>query len=106
MSGMATIAAISFCSVATTSLGVPLGTNTPCMVSDSWPVMPASAMVGTSGSALERFLVVTASALSLPVWISCGVVVMATNDIGVSSASTACVAGAPPLYDVMTKSSL
>ena len=47
--------AISFCSRSTISFGVPAGTSMPCMVSASWPVMPASAMVGTSGSAGERF---------------------------------------------------
>ena len=97
MSGMATIVAISFCSRSTIAFGVPFGAKMPWMVSDSWPLMPASAMVGTSGSAFERFLVVTASARSLPVSMSCVVVVMATNENGVSLASTACAAGPPPL---------
>ena len=55
------------------SFGVPAGASTPCMVSDSWPSTPASAMVGTSGSAGERLVEVTASPRRLPP-VTCGAV--------------------------------
>jgi hypothetical protein len=42
-----------------------------CIVSDSWPSTPASAMVGTSGSDAQRLAEVTASARSVPAT-SCG----------------------------------
>ena len=51
--------------------GVWAGTSIPNIVSDSWLGKPASAKVGTSGSAGARFGVVTASARSIPS-LTCG----------------------------------
>jgi hypothetical protein len=49
---------------------VPAGTHTPYQIGQSKPETPAFAIVGTSGSKDERFLVVTPSARSLPARIS------------------------------------
>ena len=51
--------------------GVWAGTATPDIVSNSWPGRPASAIVITSGSAGERFGVVTANARNFPS-LTCG----------------------------------
>ncbi len=65
-SGVFSALAISACSSATTSFGVPAGANTPYHVDISSPGKPASASVGTSGSSGERLGVITASGRSLP----------------------------------------
>ncbi|MNV62302.1 hypothetical protein D3C71_1548430 [compost metagenome] len=46
--------------------GVPAGMNRPYQVLTSKPLMPLSAMVGTSGREVERLAEVTARARSLP----------------------------------------
>ena len=70
ISGVAKVRAMSFASLSTTPAGVPAGTHTPYQIGQSKPETPASAIVGTSGSKDERFLVVTPSARSLPARIS------------------------------------
>ena len=52
--------------VSITGRGVPAGANRPNQRLVSKWGMPASAMVGRSGSAPERLLAATASGLSLP----------------------------------------
>jgi hypothetical protein len=42
--------------LSTIAFGVPAGTTMPVKVLNSWPLMPASAMVGTFGSAAPRAL--------------------------------------------------
>ena len=65
MVGSASAALLSLLSKATISAGVPLGAPMPCQVLASKPGTD-SPMVGTSGSASDRFAVVTASARILP----------------------------------------
>jgi hypothetical protein len=70
-SGVASHFAISALSFATMAAGVPAGARTPNHDYASYPGSPASAIVGTSGSAGARARDVTASARSLPALI-CG----------------------------------
>ena len=65
-SGLASTRPMSFESLATTSAGVPAGTQIPYQIGKSNPATPASAIVGTSGSKVERRAVVTPSGRSLP----------------------------------------
>ena len=59
--------------------------------------MPFSAKVGTSGSAGERFDEATPRARTLPDW-TCGSAVLALTAVNCTSpASSAWIAGAPPL---------
>lgn len=62
--------AISFVSVFITLLGVPAGTHIPYQIGKSNPASPASMIVGTSGSKVERCVVVTPNAISVPSWIA------------------------------------
>src|SRR5678815_5086598 len=55
-------------------------------------------MVGTSGSIDERFAVVTASTLTLPLFMKGCADNTGTNAMSTSPDSTAVVAGPPPLY--------
>src|SRR6266699_2639308 len=71
MSGSAMILTISPWSSAMISLGVRAGTITANHASPSMSGYPASAIVGTSGSACNRVLLATASARSLPS-LTCG----------------------------------
>ncbi len=57
---------MSFCSRSSAVAGVPTGAMTPHQFVASAPGNPASANVGTSGSAARRFLPPTPSARSLP----------------------------------------
>src|SRR5207244_11711175 len=57
---------ISALSLAITSVGVPAGAKKANQLLMSNPGTPASSIVGTSGVAAERRVVVTASARSLP----------------------------------------
>src|SRR5580704_970391 len=66
ISGVATMRTISPFQRSMISCGVPIGTTTPVSVSDSWSGTPASAMVGTSGSAADRLTLSTASPRNLP----------------------------------------
>ena len=50
----------------TMALGVPVGAKSPNQVTTSKPPTPASATVGTSGNAVQRVLLVTASSRTLP----------------------------------------
>ena len=62
---------------------------------------PSSA---SSGASFERSAVVTASAFSLPAF-TCGIALARLSNMNcVSPASSACVAGAPPLYGTWTMS--
>src|SRR5215472_1825930 len=87
------------------SLGVPAGANRPLMVSASWSGTPASAMVGTSGSAAERFAAVTASARRLPSLMLAIAGGNAVNAIGVWPASVEFTASEAPLNGTVTRSS-
>ena len=70
----------------------------------SKPGTPASAIVGRSGASFERCAVVTASARSLPAF-TCGMALARLSNMNcVSPASSACVAGAPPLNGMWTMS--
>ena len=70
----------------------------------SKPGSPASAIVGSSGASFERCAVVTASAFSLPA-LTCAIALARLSNMNcVSPASSACVAGAPPLYGTWTMS--
>ena len=65
-SGPASTRAISLESLLTTPVGVPAGAHIPYQIGKSNPATPASAIVGTSGSKLERRAVVTPSGNKLP----------------------------------------
>src|SRR5213594_4618670 len=86
-------------------LGVPAGTTTPVSASDSWPEIPDSSMVGTSGIVAERFLANTASARRFPDLICDDTGGNARNPIGVWPATTDCTAGPAPLKGTVTRSS-
>mgnify|MGYP006179157715 CR=1 FL=1 len=60
---------------------LPAGASTPNQVPMSKPARPASSSVGTSGSADERWPVLTASARSLPLRTCCSTGVTVSNDI-------------------------
>ncbi len=66
ISGCASTLATSACSFAAMSAGKPFGPHSPYHETKSNPVMPDSAMVGMSGAAATRLMLVTASALILP----------------------------------------
>jgi hypothetical protein len=57
---------ISALSRATTVFGTPAGATMPFQVLASYPGTPASAIVGTSGRASERFVLLTPSARTRP----------------------------------------
>src|SRR6516225_11618737 len=61
-------------------------------------------MVGTSGSAGERFLLETASASSFPSLTSGTAGAVEPKEIGVCPASVEPIAGPPPLYGTCTRS--
>ena len=89
--------AISPCSSSTIAFGVPAGTSTPCMVSASWSLMPASSNVGTSGSAADALLGRSPpSARSLPALTSGIAGGIAWMQIGVWPATTDWIEGPPP----------
>src|SRR5262249_22580765 len=89
---------------AITGAGVCAGTRIPNIVSDSWSGKPASAKVGTSGSAGERFGVVTASPRSHPS-LTCGTAgVSAVKAMNVWPARVAWMAGPEPLNGTGTMS--
>src|SRR5215831_8342216 len=67
--------------------------------------MPSSSSVGTSGSAGERVLAVTASARSLPSFTSAVAGGIAWKQIGVCPATTDWIDGAPPANGASAKSS-
>ena len=60
--------------------GVRAGANRPPQLSASMAPKPASAMVGTSGSAASRFVLVTASGTILPL-LMCGAEVTTKSNI-------------------------
>src|SRR6202035_382918 len=72
------IAALSF---STIGFGVPAGAMMPSQMVASKPGTPASAMVGTSGSTLERVVAEVPSARTWPAWAFGAMVVMASNII-------------------------
>ncbi len=91
------ILTISVSSLSTIRSGVPPGTITAVQFSTSSAGMPASLVVGTSGSAGWRATLAIASARSLPL-LTCG------NDSGKFENTTSSwppirsvIAGAPPL---------
>jgi hypothetical protein len=90
---------------ATMSSGVPAGASKPLMVSASWSGMPASAMVGTSGSAAERLAAVTARPRKLPSLMLAIAGGSAVNAIGVWPASVEFTASEAPLNGTVTRSS-
>ena len=91
-------------SFATCSRGVPAVTSMPFQVVAVYPAMPASIMVGTSGSDSVRVRPVTASALSLPPRI-CGSAEGSTLNMNCAwPPITSVCACAPPLYGMCTTS--
>jgi len=90
--------------LATIAGGVPAGAKKPYHVEMSKPGNPASANVGNSGTSGERCAVVTASAFNLPAF-TCAIALARLSNMNcVSPASSACVAGAPPLKGTCTAS--
>src|SRR3979409_1577064 len=89
-----------------TSLGAPFGTRMPCGVSPSWSGTPASAIVGTSGTATLRLALVTASARILPslIWGAAGGI--EEKAIGVWLPITDWIIGPPPWNGAATMSIL
>ena len=87
------------------SFGVPAGATMPVSVSLSSPGTPASAMVGTSGSAGERWALITASARSLPSLMVLMAGGSAVNAIGVWPPMVEWIASAAPLNGTVTRSS-
>ena len=91
-------------SAPTTSGEVPAGATRPLQKLTWNAGRPASATVGTSGSAGSRAIPVIASARRRPARI-CGSKVTSPSKINCTSpALTACSAGAPPLYGTCTRS--
>src|SRR5450755_3599552 len=70
-SGEVSILPISALSALTISAGIPAGPTMPHQDHRSMPGIPASSRVGTSGSSAVRLALVTASALTSPLWASC-----------------------------------
>src|SRR5262245_46621289 len=98
MSDNLTILTISRLSRAMMSRDVPAGTNTPIHASPLMSGKPASAKVGTSGSAGERVLPDTASARSLPSLTNGAAGGNPPNEIGVCPATAEPIAK-PPLLN-------
>ena len=84
--------------------GVPAGAKSPYHVEMSKPGRPASAIVGNSGTSVDRSAVVTASAFNLPALTWAIALARLSNMNCVSPASSAWVAGAPPLNGMCTAS--
>ena len=76
--------------------GVPAGATMPVSVSASWSGTPASAMVGTSGSAATRSFAITASARTLPSFAAVIAGGSAVNATGVWPPMVEVIAGAAP----------
>ena len=89
-------------SVAIISAGTFAGATNPYQLLTSKPGMPASIMVGNSGTSAERFAVVTASARSLPLRMCCSDVLVVANMNCNWPDNKSMVAGAPPLYGMCT----
>src|SRR5262245_18251533 len=104
-SGSATSYLIYWLRRSTTSLGVAAGTTMPVSVSPSWPGMPASAAVCTSGSAGTRWALSTASARSFPSLMLVMAGGSAVNAIGVWPPMVDVMAGAAPVNGTMVRSS-
>ena len=81
----------------TTGAGVPAGANRPFHSYISKPGRPASAPVGTSGSAAERWRPLTASGRSLPCFTYCSVEATLPKNTGTWPPMTSVSAGPPPL---------
>ena len=96
-SGEWMILIISVLRRATMSLGVAAGASTPNQVPMLKSFRPASCSVGTSGSALERVAVVTASGRSLPALMCGSTGVMVSNDIRICLPSRSVAIGPLPL---------
>src|SRR5262249_6755862 len=97
VSGNAMILAISRWSSSTISFGVAAGARMISMVSASWSLAPASAMVGRSGRVAGRLALVTASARRLPALARAAAGGNPVKAIGVWPAMADCSAGpAPP----------
>ncbi len=90
---------ISVLSFAISSRGVAAGANVPYQPLASKPLI-VSATVGSSGTAAERFALVTATARNLPDF-TCGIAdSMLLNISDTWPASRSIVAGAAPLYGI------
>ncbi len=87
----------SVLSFAMTSLGVAAGANMPNQASTSNPGKPDSFSVGTSGSALEREIEVTAIGRRRPAFTLGTAAEMFSNRIWTSPPSTAAIEGPLPL---------
>ena len=97
-SGTPTALRNSAFSLATISLGVPMGTASACQAHASNPGIPDSATVGRSGSAAMRLSLATASALILPALICGAPAARSRNISGIWPPSRSWIAGPAPLY--------
>jgi hypothetical protein len=79
------------------SAGVPAGASRPAEKVSASSGKPLSTMVGTSGKSLLRTWVVTASARTLPCWISGSSVAVVPKFIWMRPPSISVMACAPPL---------
>lgn len=87
------------------SAGAPAGTTTTNHDSPATSGYPASVMVGTSGKACDRDLVVTASARSVPSRTMGTAGAIEPNEVGVCPATAEAIARPPPLNGMCTRSS-
>ncbi|MNR00373.1 hypothetical protein D3C85_1161430 [compost metagenome] len=81
---------------------MPFGADRPNQIVTSKPGRPASAIVGTLGSASERVAPVTPSALTLPVEMYCTWLDTVSNIIEMRPPSKSVNAAAEPLYGTWT----
>src|SRR5215470_10998542 len=89
ISGRVMVLLMAALSLSTIGFGVPAGAIRPSQIVASNPGTPASAMVGTSGSTLDRVVAVVPSARTWPAWTLDAMVVMASNIISICPPMTA-----------------
>src|SRR5262245_31647226 len=102
ISGVFIALIVSALSRLTIGRGVPVGARRPNHDMTSNPASPASAIVGTSGSAPERFGAATPSAFNLPLLMLGWTEPTVLKSIETSPPTAAAVAGGPPLYGTWT----
>src|SRR3954468_2765672 len=102
MSGSFMIALSSVLSFAMISFGVPAGAATADHDELSYPLTPASLMLGRSGSACMRFRLVTASARTCPDLMKGTVEIALLNSTWIWPAMRSVSDGAELLYGMWT----
>src|SRR5689334_5434900 len=88
--------------LSTIGRGTPAGAITPVQVGARYPGTPASAMVGRSGNAGERFAPLTPRALTLPSRANGAIVCKLSNMRSTCPAIRSVIAEAPPRYGTCT----